>query len=424
MNLDLDLNSPVEACFDFDSGSRCGMGSSPASHSKARPSSSSSSSPSSSSSVSDRSVMKTLRMFTDSDLVSQTRMLIREEAKATRQVLLHLMEIERREIHLARGYGSMHSFAVEVLGYSDGSAARRVAAMRLIREMPETAEQLVAGSLTLETMSTLSNHIRRMKPSKEAREELVNTAQNLSKRELEKKLGKPEMTAVYLKPDLMRKLEELKVVFGMTSLERILNQLADQALARARVQARVPARVPARMKEKKRLKKLEREKVSSGRTDSRRSLRETEAQFTPPGEQQPARQPTPPAEQQPARQPTPPPEQPTRIVTPNREPADTASIKSTTPITDSVTTTDTGTAIRSRYVPKPVRRNLICRDQARCAYVDPFTKRQCSETRHLEFDHVQPFSRRGETTEENLRVLCANHNRFRARRMGFASNRT
>jgi hypothetical protein len=61
--------------------------------------------------------MKTLRMFTDSDLVSQTRMLIREEAKATRQVLLHLMEIERREIHLARGYGSMHSFAVEVLGY-------------------------------------------------------------------------------------------------------------------------------------------------------------------------------------------------------------------------------------------------------------------------------------------------------------------
>jgi hypothetical protein len=196
--------------------------------------------------------MKTLRMFTDSDLVSQTRMLIREEAKATRQVLLHLMEIERREIHLARGYGSMHSFAVEVLGYSDGSAARRVAAMRLIREMPETAEQLVAGSLTLETMSTLSNHIRRTKPSKEARTQLVNMAQHLSRRELEKKLGKPEMTAVYLKPDLMRKLEELKIVFGMTSLERIINQLADQALARARV----PARVPARVKEKRGLRSL------------------------------------------------------------------------------------------------------------------------------------------------------------------------
>jgi hypothetical protein len=138
-------------------------------------------------------------------------MLIREEAKATRQVLLHMMEIERREIHLARGYGSLHSFAVEVLGYSDGSAARRVAAMRLIREMPETAEQLVQGTLTLETMSTLSNHFRASKPSREVKRQLVASAQNLSKRELEKKLGKPEMTAVYLKPELMKKLEELKL---------------------------------------------------------------------------------------------------------------------------------------------------------------------------------------------------------------------
>jgi hypothetical protein len=375
--------------------------------------------------------MKTLRMFTDSDLVSQTRMLIREEAKATRQVLLHLMEIERREIHLARGYGSLHSFAVEVLGYSDGSAARRVAAMRLMREMPETAEQLVAGSLTLETMSTLSNHIRRTKPSKEARTQLVNTAQHLSKRELEKKLGKPEMTAVYLKPELVKKLEELKIVFGMTSLERILDQLADQALAQARV------------KEQKwieRLEKPERENQKSERSDpGRRSPREMEARSTPLVEHELARQPTPPAEQPLARQftpppeldlggryLTPPPEQPTTTVTSSREPANITTSKPTATDTDSVTPTDsgTGTAIRSRYVPKPVRRHLIHRDKARCAYVDPLTQRQCSETRHLEFDHyIRPFARGGETTEENLRVLCANHNRFRARRMGFSSRR-
>jgi hypothetical protein len=368
----------------------------------------------------DTRTLQTLRMFTDSDLVSQTRMLIREEAKATRQVLLHLMEIERREIHLARGYGSLHSFAVEVLGYSDGSAARRVAAMRLIREMPETAEQLVAGSLTLETMSTLSNHIRRTKPSKEARTQLVASAQHLSKRELEKKLGKPEMTAVYLKPELVKKLEELKIVFGMTSLERILDKIADQALAQARV--------PARVKEQKRLKKHEQEKASSGRVDSgRRIQRETEALPTLPLERS-ARQLTPPVEQQSTRRPTPPTEfdlgvphlaPPTEQLTP------TATSRATATATDSVTAkaTDTAPAIRSRYVPKPMRRQLIHRDQARCAYVDPLTKRQCRETRHLEFDHVQPFARGGQTTEENLRVLCANHNRFRARRMGFSSYR-
>jgi hypothetical protein len=156
------------------------------------------------------------------------------------------MEIERRDIHLARGFGSLHAFAVEVLGYSDGSAARRVAAMRLMRDMPETGEQLVQGSLTLETMSTLQNHISRNRPSQEARARLVNFAQNLSKRELEKRLVKPEFTTVYLKPELMKKLEELKIVFGLTSLERILDKLADQALAQAKA---------------KEQRRLEREKV-------------------------------------------------------------------------------------------------------------------------------------------------------------------
>jgi hypothetical protein len=329
-------------------------------------------------------------------------MLIREEAKATRQVLLHLMEIERREIHLARGFKSLHEFAVEVLGYSDGSAARRVAAMRLMRDIPETAEQLVQGTLTLETMSTLQKHFNDTKPSKELRTALVNQAQNLSKRELEKKLGKPEATAVYLKPELVRKLGELKLVFGMTSLERIIEKLADQALAQAK------------LKEQKQIAKLERERMSSETTDqeknalgraSSREAQKNEGQLTPPPEQQHGRQAAPPPEQQPARNSTPPPEQQVPIPTSNRDPAVTA------------------TANRSRYVRLLMRRHLIQRDQARCMYVDPLSKRGCSETRHLEFDHMQPFSRGGNTTQENLRVLCANHNRFRARRMGLGSPR-
>ncbi len=245
--------------------------------------------------------------------------------------------------------------------------------MRLIREMPETAEQLVEGSLTLETMSTLSNHFRASKPSREVRRQLVSSAQNLSKRELERKLGKPEMTAVYLKPDLIKKLNELKIVFGMTSLERILERLADQALAQARV--------PVRVKESKRLKKLQQEKASSGRVDSgRRSPRELAVRSTPlPEFDLGVPHLAPPAEQKPTRRPTPPREQLTKTAIPN----------ATATATDSVTAqaSETAPANRSRYVPKPVRKSLIQRDQAQCAYIDPLTKRQCSETRHLEFDH-------------------------------------
>jgi hypothetical protein len=310
----------------------------------------------------DATSLRFLRSFNDFDLVSQTRMLVRDEARATRQVLLHLMEIERREIHLARGFKSLHEFAVEVLGYSDGSAARRVSAMRLMREIPETAEQLIQGSLTLETMSTLQKHFRENNPSQEVRTTLVNQAQNLSKRELEKKLGKPELTAVYLKPELVKKLNELKFVFGMTSLERILEKLADQALAQARAKERM---------------KIEKNEVRSDESTVSEIAHAT------------------------ARA------KPVAVAPPAELSREQCALRTK----------------RSRYVPRPAKRHLIERDQARCMYVDSATQRRCSATQHLEFDHLQPFAMGGNTSVENLRVLCANHNRYRARRMGLGRTR-
>ena len=34
--------------------------------------------------------------------------------------------------------------------------------------------------------------------------------------------------------------------------------------------------------------------------------------------------------------------------------------------------------------------------------------------RGLQFDHIKPFALGGETTQSNLRLLCANHNRYLA----------
>jgi Holliday junction resolvasome RuvABC DNA-binding subunit len=43
--------------------------------------------------------------------------------------------------------------------------------------------------------------------------------------------------------------------------------------------------------------------------------------------------------------------------------------------------------------------------------------RRCRERRFLEFDHVRPFARAGETTAENLRLRCRAHNQFAAERV-------
>ena len=39
---------------------------------------------------------------------------------------------------------------------------------------------------------------------------------------------------------------------------------------------------------------------------------------------------------------------------------------------------------------------------------------RCGETRGLQIDHITPLAHGGETTEDNLRLLCAHHNRHEA----------
>ncbi len=65
----------------------------------------------------------------------------------------------------------------------------------------------------------------------------------------------------------------------------------------------------------------------------------------------------------------------------------------------------------SRHPSRPLRRSVWQREST-CQYVDPLTSRPCSSRFKLELDHHLPFSKGGETTAGNLRLLCRAHNAF------------
>ena len=65
-----------------------------------------------------------------------------------------------------------------------------------------------------------------------------------------------------------------------------------------------------------------------------------------------------------------------------------------------------------RYISSKVRRYVWMRDQGKCTYVCPKTKRRCSSDHLLQIDHIQPFSLGGTNEADNLRLLCASHNQF------------
>jgi hypothetical protein len=97
--------------------------------------------------------MQNLKSLSDSDLELQIKSLVAQERAVLTRILDHLREVEDRKLHLKRGCGSLFDYATRELGYSEASAARRIDAMRLLRQIPEVRDKIAAGSLSLCTSS-------------------------------------------------------------------------------------------------------------------------------------------------------------------------------------------------------------------------------------------------------------------------------
>jgi 5-methylcytosine-specific restriction endonuclease McrA len=85
--------------------------------------------------------------------------------------------------------------------------------------------------------------------------------------------------------------------------------------------------------------------------------------------------------------------------------------------------TPTGSPRQPRYIPAPVRDQVFVRDKGQCTYTGP-NGRRCASRHALQVDHIRPVARGGPSAPENLRLLCAHHNRLEAvRLMGCSGTR-
>ncbi len=171
--------------------------------------------------------------FADSDLISILKIKSESERKLTVEIIELLMEVDRRKIYLEIGFGSLLDFCVQELKYSESSAFRRIAAARLMQEVPEIRESLSLGTLNIAMVAQAHTFIRREKKynhksySAEEKRELISSLENKSKRECEmifteispelpapERLRQltPDITAITLTVDqkLLEKLQQLK----------------------------------------------------------------------------------------------------------------------------------------------------------------------------------------------------------------------
>lgn len=136
-----------------------------------------------------------LKHLSNSDLLTSTKTAVSEERANTSRVLHHLREVESRGLHLELGYSSMFSYCRGELGYDEDQTNRRLAAMRLLRELPEIETKIASGKLSLTNLNQAKstfNKLAKKKVSLKASEklEILKVLENKSIRECQRELIK------------------------------------------------------------------------------------------------------------------------------------------------------------------------------------------------------------------------------------------
>jgi len=84
--------------------------------------------------------------------------------KINAKFLRYLREVEGRRLYLALGYPSLYEYCVKALKLSEGSASRRIGAMRIIRDLSqpgggEVLQAVEEGRVNLSTLATLQRFV-------------------------------------------------------------------------------------------------------------------------------------------------------------------------------------------------------------------------------------------------------------------------
>jgi hypothetical protein len=100
-----------------------------------------------------------LKAISDSELLSAIKRLASEERRIGIEVIHHLREIDARKLFASLGCSSLFVYCTTVLGYSEGGAYRRIAAMRLLRDVPGYEGKLESGSVSVATLSQVQSFL-------------------------------------------------------------------------------------------------------------------------------------------------------------------------------------------------------------------------------------------------------------------------
>ena len=120
-----------------------------------------------------------LKTISDDQLIDDLKSLALQERKIQKQIILHIVEIDRRKLYLTKGFSSLFEYLTDFIGFSRGTAQRGIDAARLSYDVPEVIDHIEEGSIKLSQVSLLQQSFREVhaktktKVSQEIKKDLV-----------------------------------------------------------------------------------------------------------------------------------------------------------------------------------------------------------------------------------------------------------
>ncbi len=99
----------------------------------------------------------------DQELNLQLKKLVANERTLLTEILYNIAEIDRRKLFLRMRYPSLFEYLVKEIGYSAGSAQRRIDAARLMLRVPELAQKIERDAISLAQISKMQRACRQVR---------------------------------------------------------------------------------------------------------------------------------------------------------------------------------------------------------------------------------------------------------------------
>jgi hypothetical protein len=129
-------------------------------------------------------IVDSFRLLSNEQLLAEVPIFVARERSATAVLVAALAEVKVRQLFLARGFSSMHSYCAEELHMSNGAAYRRIAAARIAQHFPVTLDYLADGSLSLTTLTVLGPSL-----TVDNHRTLIDAARHKTRRQVEQQVA-------------------------------------------------------------------------------------------------------------------------------------------------------------------------------------------------------------------------------------------